>query len=224
MAATAIAVKPRRRPQQGRSHALVERILDAAARVFADVGYAAGTTNRIAAEADVSIGSLYQYFADKDQIVGALVRRHIDDGVRLIGERLADPEVQQRPLIERTRIFVQATVDLHRDQPVLHRVLFEESPRPPDVLAALRDFETITVQAIEQILADDPDVTVTDIPLAAYLTFTTIESVTHRYVSSHPDSIDADALVDELTALVAGYLTRQPPRNRASEAPRQPGE
>src|ERR1700761_5044321 len=72
---------PRRTPKQARSKALVERILDAGARVFAEVGYSAGTTNRIAEEAEVSIGSLYSYFPDKDSIVAALVQRHIDVGI-----------------------------------------------------------------------------------------------------------------------------------------------
>ena len=69
----------------------MERILDAGARVFAEFGYAAGTTNRIAATAGVSVGSLYSYFPNKDAIVTQLVRRHIDDGIREIGARLAQP-------------------------------------------------------------------------------------------------------------------------------------
>jgi AcrR family transcriptional regulator len=185
---------------------MVERILNAGARVFAEAGYTAATTNRIASAAGVSIGSLYQYFPDKDAIVTELVRRHIDDGVREIGTRLASPNLQARTLAEQTRVFVEVTVAIHRDEPALHRVLFEEAPRTPEALAALRTFERDTVAAVETLLANDPQVHVRDIPLAAYMTVTAIESITHKYVSSHPEGIDAEALVDELTMLVVSYL------------------
>src|SRR5215471_21205054 len=68
---------PRRAPSQSRSRDTVEAIVEAAAQVFERHGYAAGTTNRIAERAGVSIGSLYQYFPNKDAIVMELARRHI---------------------------------------------------------------------------------------------------------------------------------------------------
>jgi len=186
---------------------MVERIVDAGARVLAEAGYTAGTTNRMAAVAGVSIGSLYQYFPDKDAIVTELVRRHIDDGVREIETRLASDDLDARTLAERTRVFVEATVAIHRHDPVLHRVLFEEAPRTPEALTALRSFERDTVAAVELLLATDPEVHVRDISLAAYMTVTAIESITHRYVSAHPEGVDAEALVDELTTLIVGYLS-----------------
>jgi AcrR family transcriptional regulator len=67
----------RRRPVQERSRRTVGRILDAAAHVFAERGYAA-TTNQVAEVAGVSIGSLYQYFPDKDALLVALHERHLD--------------------------------------------------------------------------------------------------------------------------------------------------
>ena len=64
-------LQPRRKPRQARSQATVEVILAAAARVFARSGYAATTTNHVAAKAGVSIGSLYEYFPSKDAILVA---------------------------------------------------------------------------------------------------------------------------------------------------------
>src|SRR5256885_17137254 len=75
--ASTTRLKPRRRPRQERSRETVEAIVEAAAQVFERHGYAAGTTNRIAERAGVSIGSLYQYFPNKDAIVAELARRHI---------------------------------------------------------------------------------------------------------------------------------------------------
>jgi AcrR family transcriptional regulator len=68
----------RRRPAQERSRRTVERIVDAGAAVLADVGYHQASTNRIAAAAGVSPGTLYGYFAEKDEIVAAVIDRVVD--------------------------------------------------------------------------------------------------------------------------------------------------
>jgi AcrR family transcriptional regulator len=71
--------RKRRVPQQARSRERYDLILDAAAWLFAGVGYEAATTNAIAKEADVPIGSLYQYFAGKEDILHALADRYLED-------------------------------------------------------------------------------------------------------------------------------------------------
>lgn len=67
--------RKRRRPQQGRSQVTVEAILDSVSRVIREQGTAAVTTNRIADAAGVSIGTLYQYFSNKQDIFNALHER-----------------------------------------------------------------------------------------------------------------------------------------------------
>ena len=81
--------RPRKQPRQQRAVETRQAILGAAARIFAEYGYAAGTTNRIAEAADLSIGSLYQYFPNKDAILSALTDAHVDAGAALLRERTA---------------------------------------------------------------------------------------------------------------------------------------
>ena len=75
--------EPRKRPVQARSRQTVESILVAAARILAERGYLATTTNDVADAAGVSIGSLYQYFPNKDSLLvrarGAPPRRRAHD-------------------------------------------------------------------------------------------------------------------------------------------------
>ena len=66
----------RRVPVQARGRRTVARVLDAAGEQFASVGYEAATTTQIAARAKVSVGSLYQFFADKEALLDALAERH----------------------------------------------------------------------------------------------------------------------------------------------------
>src|SRR5262245_20308837 len=79
----------RKLPVQDRSRRTVDAILDAAARLFVEHGYSATTTNHVADEADVSIGSLYQYFPSKDALVVALDLRHLDHAEARLREELA---------------------------------------------------------------------------------------------------------------------------------------
>ncbi|MFF0454836.1 TetR/AcrR family transcriptional regulator [Nocardia africana] len=71
------AAVDRRRPSQERARATRERILDAAAELFGQRGIAETSTNRIAAEAGVSVGTVYRYFADREVIVDELLERLI---------------------------------------------------------------------------------------------------------------------------------------------------
>ena len=74
------AAKPVRRvPQQDRSERRVAEVLEAAAAVIAEVGYEAATMTQMADRAGASIGSLYQYFPNKDAIVRALRNQYADE-------------------------------------------------------------------------------------------------------------------------------------------------
>lgn len=68
----------RRMPQQERSRRRYQHILDTAAKLFDEDGIASVTTNHIAAAADVSIGSLYQFFPNKEALLEALTERYIE--------------------------------------------------------------------------------------------------------------------------------------------------
>jgi AcrR family transcriptional regulator len=70
--------RTRRVPQQDRSRKRYDKILDVATRLFSEKGFERTTTNEIAARAGMSIGSLYQYFRNKEAIVTALMDRYME--------------------------------------------------------------------------------------------------------------------------------------------------
>jgi AcrR family transcriptional regulator len=181
--------------------------------VFAEHGHAAGTTNRIAAEAGLSIGSLYQYFPNKDAILVELVREHIQRGTEAVLASAhphdgtvdeGDGTVQQDELAPRLRAVIAALVDLHAGERRLHQVLFEESPRPPALLAELRAIEDVAVQVLVGWIGPWAR-TGTDVELTARIVAVTIESLVHRLVATDRP-IDLVAFADEAGDLVLGYL------------------
>ena len=125
--ARAIPTIPRKSASQKRSRAMVETLLDATARVLTREGYDRASTNRIAAVAGVSVGSLYQYFPNKEALVAALVARHNRDILQLI--RNAMKEVASSNLATAMRALVKAAVDAHLVDSALHRIFAEQVPR-----------------------------------------------------------------------------------------------
>lgn len=79
----------RREPVQRRSMERVARMLDACAEVLDEVGYDRLTTREVARRANVPIGSLYQFFASKQALCGALARRNLEAWVDRLRERLS---------------------------------------------------------------------------------------------------------------------------------------
>src|SRR5689334_19652309 len=63
---------PRRKPRQKRGERRVADLVSAAAGEFAEVGYDAATMSAIARRAGASIGSLYQFFPNKESLARAL--------------------------------------------------------------------------------------------------------------------------------------------------------
>jgi AcrR family transcriptional regulator len=204
MTARSQRFKPRKTPKQFRAQETQQRFVDAAARVFARHGYSAGTTNRIAAEAGASVGSLYQYFPNKDAILVALVRQHVADGTALLGAKLASSG--ELPLRERLGVFVEAVLANHTGNARLHQVLFEEAPRPPELLEELHAMEAATITAAEAMIRADDAIDVNDSAMAARLVVTAIESLIHRYISSQHANLDLDTFRDELVTMLTRYL------------------
>jgi AcrR family transcriptional regulator len=200
-------LRPRKVPRQPRAAETRARILDAARQVFAAFGYSAGTTNRIAEAAGLSVGSLYQYFPNKDAILVELVRRHLAEGTAAVVERLGRAGGLPDRLEDRIGLFVDAMLANHVGDPRLHQVLFEEAPRPRPLLDELHATEEWAVALAEEVLRSDPTVRVADLAMAARLVVTAIESLVHRYVSSRPDDLDVETFRRELVTMLTRYLT-----------------
>ena len=115
--ATASEPALRRVPQQARSRALIQRVLDSAEELLATEGVEALTTTRIAGEANVAVGSLYQYFPDKRAIVDALAARYLEEFEGLMdemAERAAGERWQAEDLVDR---LIDAYADRYRREP-----------------------------------------------------------------------------------------------------------
>jgi len=196
-------------PTQQRSKATVEAILAAAAQVFRRHGYAATTTDRIAQRAGVSVGSLYQYFPNKDAILVTLAERHIDAGFALVRLLLREALAETPPLAAMLRRFVLAMIVLHEHEPELHRVLFEEAPLPSHVRRRLRERENELASEVSRLLEAHPEACVRSPDVTAYVIVHTVDSLVHSFVLHPPKDIDADMMTNEAVRMLLRHLTAE---------------
>ncbi|NML31216.1 TetR/AcrR family transcriptional regulator [Paraburkholderia antibiotica] len=119
-------LKPRKMPVQRRSAQTVEAVLEAAARILETLGLDGYTTNAVAQRAGVSIGSLYQYFPNRDALTVALIERET-------AQLAAD--IDAATLLENSRdcvrALVRAAVAHQMRRPVLARIIDFEERRLP---------------------------------------------------------------------------------------------
>lgn len=123
--------RPRKEPRQARSQATVGVILDATALLLVDEGYEQTTTNRIAERAGVSIGSLYQYFPNRDAVVGLLNGRTEAELSDAIWQAISESESDGLTLREFVSFGLTTAISQHtRVLPLLQALMQTSSGRP----------------------------------------------------------------------------------------------
>jgi len=197
--ATKRARKHERQPRQRRAHDTVEALLRATAHILSREGPARLTTNRVAEKAGVSIGSLYQYFPNKEALV-AKVRRRYDLAFR---ERLIGlvGSVATLPLDHAVERCVRALIALHADDPGLHNAVSA---------AGIDDTER---RLLHQVLAGWLEARRDEIrrpnrALAATIALDAAEALVHGVAHRTPERLADDELAVEVTDLLVRYLAR----------------
>lgn len=196
----------RKTPRQARSRATVERIIAAGRTVLVDHGYDAFSTNRVAAVAGLSPGSLYQYFPDKVAILDVVIERYWNDVAERVAASLADRISLGGALgPEAIRATADALLTALEADPALLRVLYEELPHVGNRQRRL-DLERRVRELLAIYLAARGDVRVRSTPgLTAWVIVIAIENIALHWVLDSPD-FDRDLVLDEIAALVGGYL------------------
>jgi AcrR family transcriptional regulator len=120
-------------PQQARSRQRFNQILDAAAELFAELGYDAVTTDTIAARAHTSVGGLYRFFPDKLTIFHALLDRYLNQ-LRGLSAALHREEVMLMPLETYIHQLVDAFDQFVRTNPGF-RTVFVQSRLIPTAIS-----------------------------------------------------------------------------------------
>jgi AcrR family transcriptional regulator len=208
--------KPRKLPTQERSRATVDAIIQAATYILVKSGWDHLTTNAIAERAGVNIGSLYQYFPNKEAIVAELERRHVVQVRHKLASTL--PQLSSQPsLREALGLLVRAMVDEHRIAPAVHRAIEDELPRSVKrCLNGEGRHEEAHLQAMQPFMKNVPDPR-----FALQLARVAAHAVIHEAATHQPELFERPDFVDEVVALLEGYFQR-PPAGKVASAKAKP--
>jgi AcrR family transcriptional regulator len=171
-------------------------------------GYDKANTNRIAERAGISIGSLYQYFPNKEALMTALMEQHAQEMAELVEtklNRLFDSTVE----IAIPEI-ITAVVAAHAINPRLHQVLSEEIPcseRSPQMHKA--------DERITQLLRAYLDrwrnrIQPQNIDLTVFILSRTVDSLCHAAVIEQPNLVSNSQFEREVSNLLLAYLLKNP--------------
>jgi AcrR family transcriptional regulator len=198
-----MSLDPRKTPKQGRARATYDAILEAAAHIIAGHGLAAFNTNAVAERAGVSIGSLYQYFPNKDALMAALIQRQQEAQLATL-QAAAEMVGSERTLEKVVRSLVRAAMQHHRENDLLASAIDHEEARlPVDALLSsyLEKAGVVVEVMLERFQHEIPDI----MPKAAARTLPAlVRSVTDAWANLRPPQLEKAE--DEAVRAVLGYL------------------
>lgn len=194
----------RKTPRQERSRQTVKVILDATAQVLVKRGYEGTTTGAVVGRAGVSIGTLYQYFPNKESLVAALIGAHVTDVLALVETALR--ETSNAPIEVMLRAVIRASLDAHRLQPDLHKVFAEQVPHEGLLGEAMKVNEQIAQLLQSDLLRRIEGMTQQRTRMIAFVLETVIEALTHRAIIEGPHWLSTGLLEKEALALLITYV------------------
>ena len=142
----------RRKPKQARSQERYDRILDTAANLFLEKGFDATSTNEIAKEAAISIGSVYQYFDDKKGIAKALTERYVK-ALREITDAVLATDVADLPNQDAIPMLMAPILDFHFRHPTF-RSLWLATEGSPELRASMEAMDDEVRGRVQKLFED----------------------------------------------------------------------
>jgi AcrR family transcriptional regulator len=198
------AVAPRKSPRQARSQATCEAILDATARILVERGYAATNTNLVAERAGVSVGSLYQYFPNKDALIAALHDRHARQMNEVVERGIQ--RCEGLPFEDALQAIIGGLVQAHRMEAGLHRVL-ETQLAGLDTLDEHAAVEARISSQLRSLLSRYTDeIRVPNLDLAIYVLMHSLHALVHAVVYERPSGVTLEEATAEMVRLTSLYL------------------
>lgn len=197
------AFKPRKQPVQARSEATVSALFEASIQVLLTVGYRKFTTTRVAERAGVSVGSLYQYFPNRQALITAVIERYLA-GLRATIEHYCR-ELRGCTLDRQVTGLVEAVIAAKWEHIEVSRALHEPLA---DIGGAelLNDSAVKAAGFIAEVLRSCADASFRDLDRLALLIVICCSSLLQAAITDQTGTLDREALRAHMCAMVLGYL------------------
>ena len=196
-------VSARKKPIQARSTQLVAAILQAAARVLVRDGAHRFTTARVAEAAGVSVGSLYQYFPNKEAILFGLQTEEWQQTMGELRRILGDTRM---PPLRRVQVAVRTFFQSECDEAAFRSALEEAAPlyrEAPESRAHVEEGRELMEGFMKELLPSAPT---SDRAFAADLVGTLMSSVGKTISSQNRSRVEVDKFADAVGEMLCAYL------------------
>jgi AcrR family transcriptional regulator len=189
----------RKAPTQARAAYTVDAIVEAATQILQSDGEERLTTNRIAERAGVSIGSLYQYFADKEAIVEAIASRERERIVTAIVRSLSDldPADFENVVREVVRTLVNAFARRRRARRIVLMTMLRRWHNAPEKHGANEVAEFLVAAAVRDKVHNSRPMT----PVAAFVLTRALMGAIRGAVIENSPYLETQEFEDELVRL-----------------------
>jgi AcrR family transcriptional regulator len=196
--------KQRNLPRQERAKRTVESILEATAQVLQAKGYEGTNTNLVAEKCGVSIGSLYQYFPNKEALVGKLIETIYEKDRASIEANLY--ALHEETLEKLVSTIVDTLIESFSNQANLRRVIFYETPRTKQH-AKINGIKTYLTELLEAQLKHRKEFQRPNIKLRLFILVNAVESALYAAVIEYGKKLDKKNFSKELTSLVVNFCS-----------------
>jgi AcrR family transcriptional regulator len=221
MSAAAPTLKPRKSPVQARSALTIETLHIATVQVLTQQGLSRCTTTRIAARAGMSVGSLYQYYPNRDALLAAVLEKHLD-GVSNAVER-ACREARGKPVGEMASALVGAFLAAKLGDPEKSKALYAVAGARGGAELAARVHKRMAA-AVAALLASAPDAHFDDPAVTSTFALAALVGPVRSLLEGHATAEFEASLERQLVLLLASYLQAHQPRLPAGQRnSRKPG-
>ena len=195
-----------RKPVQSRSINTKEKILETALELFCKKGYYNTTTNEIAQKAQVSIGSLYSYFEDKDTIFFEILEKYNAKFDMAKSDVWRHPELLRSDPRAWLRALIDSLIRVHEETRELNRELNVLSYYNPKVAGILKKYRAETMKTtIGYFMKFKDELKTEDIEAAATVVFDLLSATVDRIVFGH-NEIDRNRLIEAAIDVVYKYF------------------
>jgi AcrR family transcriptional regulator len=203
--------QPRKTPVQARAASTVDAISEAAIQVLLRDGVERLTTTRVAERAGVSVGTLYQYYPNKQSLLFAVLANHLDKVASAV--ELACEQARQKPLAEMIRTVVEAFIATKLERTDISLALYQIAADIGGPALAKRLGER-SRKALETMLQTAPDIEAAPDKFTIEMMFAAMAGATRYVLEAGASPAMTRDLRRHLVVLCQSYIGAQLARSR----------
>ncbi|MBL7665245.1 MAG: TetR/AcrR family transcriptional regulator [Bacteriovoracaceae bacterium] len=196
----------RKEPNQDRAVSTVDAILTATTHILDTKGFEETSTNKIAEKAGVSIGSLYQYFPNKESIIAMMLERHINKQAAKLEARVAD--LTTANLEETIRALLKVVFEEKRNSPKINRILAQRFAALNQLDVMIKTDDYLVEVFKRNIKPYEAEIRMENLDMSLYLVVQMAKLLPISLLFSKRYTIEDEAVFEECVQLIYRFLKK----------------